>query len=192
MGNLLVTCWRYHSFGLPWRPSFGYPGILRRSHKISSCQRTLPRQPCRMGPLRAYRSYLRNPANCRRTLQVRHGQQIYQQSYETFYQIQWRPRRDLLDEVSRRDVVKNLKRYERNFDSADRELRRSRYLAETKGKRKLRSDFRERVAHLRAIRDTQTENRVALMGGYDENDERYYSTRNATVENVVSTKEEIV
>ena len=126
------------------------------------------------------------------TLWTFQGKQIYQQSYETFYQIQWRPRRDLLDEVSRRDVVKNLKRYERNFDSADRELRRSRYLAETKGKRKLRSDFRERVAHLRAIRDTQTEDRVALMGGYDENDERYYSTRNATVENVVSTKEEIV
>uniref|UniRef100_A0A7S2WJI7 Eukaryotic translation initiation factor 3 subunit B n=1 Tax=Eucampia antarctica TaxID=49252 RepID=A0A7S2WJI7_9STRA len=121
------------------------------------------------------------------------GKQLHQQSFEAFYQLQWRPRQDLLsqDEI-RTKVIKNLKKYEREFDKADKKIARQRYLEETKGKRMLRSNYRETLAYLTALRDEQRSERMYLNDGYDSEDETKYTTKDYTVETILSTKEEVV
>eukprot|EP00559_Dactyliosolen_fragilissimus_P006486 CAMPEP_0184860688 /NCGR_PEP_ID=MMETSP0580-20130426/5538_1 /TAXON_ID=1118495 /ORGANISM="Dactyliosolen fragilissimus" /LENGTH=726 /DNA_ID=CAMNT_0027357897 /DNA_START=433 /DNA_END=2613 /DNA_ORIENTATION=+ len=120
------------------------------------------------------------------------GKQIFQQSYESFYQFQWRPREDLLSPSEVKKVVKNLKKYEKEFDKADKELSRALRLEETKGKRALRTDFRLRMARLREIYRQQKETRLEIMDGYDSDDESNYVSKEVVVETVLNTKEEII
>ncbi len=120
------------------------------------------------------------------------GKQLCQQSYESFYQFQWRPRELLLSKKEIEKVKKNLKKYEKQFDKADKERQRALYLEETKGKRAERSNYRELVARLRLIRRRQRDEHIALLHGYDSQDDLNYVVRERTVETVLSTKEEIV
>merc|ERR1712187_771139 len=96
---------------------------------------------------------------------------IYQQSYETFYQFQWRPREDLLGKVDTEKVIKKIKKYEKQFDKADKELSQARFLEETKGKRLLRAAFRNRMKSLNEIRRLQRKTRIKIMDGYDSDEE---------------------
>jgi translation initiation factor 3 subunit B len=120
------------------------------------------------------------------------GKQLHQTSYETFYQFQWRPRKSLLSKEEQAKVLKNLKKYEKEFAKADKELSRSRDLETIKFKRALRNEFRERLARLREIRSRQKETRVALNDGYDSEDESNYTKKEVYVETILSTKEEVV
>mmetsp|Transcript_19212 Transcript_19212/g.21422 ORF Transcript_19212/g.21422 Transcript_19212/m.21422 type:complete len:716 (+) Transcript_19212:62-2209(+) len=120
------------------------------------------------------------------------GKQLYQQSYETFYQIQWRPREQLLSRNEISKVRKNLKKYERQFDAQDKERQRALKLEETKGKRAQRTKYRNLLSRLRAIRSREHDARIVLLDGFDENDESNYTTRQITVETILSSKEETV
>jgi translation initiation factor 3 subunit B len=120
------------------------------------------------------------------------GKQLFQQSYEFFYQFAWRPRESLLTKEEINKIRKRLKQYERQFDMQDKERQRALKLEETKGKRAQRSRYRELVARLRAIRGRQKEDRKALYQGYDSDDESNYVTKEVTVETILSTKEEII
>lgn len=120
------------------------------------------------------------------------GKQLVQQSYETFYQLQWRPRENLLSKTQISQVRKNLKNYEKQFDSQDKERQRALKLEETKGKRAQRAKYRNLVARLLAIREREKPQRILLMGGYDDDDESNYVTKQVTVETILSTKEETV
>jgi len=120
------------------------------------------------------------------------GKQLHQQSYETFYQLIWRPRETLLTKAERANVVKNLKKYEREFDKADKELAFKRQLDATKAKRSLRSTFRQRVARLKDFRRQQKAERMDLTDGYDSDDEANYVTKEVSIETILSTKEEVV
>jgi len=120
------------------------------------------------------------------------GKQMYQKSFETFFQLQWRPRERLLPKSEVDKVVKNLRNYEKRFDKEDKERERKRYIEETRGKRKLRDEFRQRLARLREFRDRQKETRIELLDGYDSDDERNYVMKEVTVETLLSTKDEII
>ena len=120
------------------------------------------------------------------------GKQLYQQSFETFYQLQWRPREGLLTKTEVGKVRKNLKKYEKQFDAQDKERQRALKLEETKGKRAQRQKYRDLVGRLRAIRSRQKAERVVLFNGYDSDDESNYTTREITVETVISSKEDVV
>jgi translation initiation factor 3 subunit B len=120
------------------------------------------------------------------------GKQLYQQSYETFYQLEWRPRETLLTKEEIAKVRKNLKKYEKEFDAQDKKRQRALYLEETKGKRAERAKYRETMARLREIRRRQKPEHVALEGGYDSDDEANYIEREITVVTVINTKEELV
>mmetsp|Transcript_13375 Transcript_13375/g.25105 ORF Transcript_13375/g.25105 Transcript_13375/m.25105 type:complete len:716 (+) Transcript_13375:106-2253(+) len=120
------------------------------------------------------------------------GKQLHQQSFETFYQFQWRPRVSLLNEEERAQVVKNLKKYEREFDKADKELAFKLQLQATKAKRSLRTEFREQMYRLKEIKRQQKEARIALMNGYDSDDENNYVTKEINIETILSSKEEVV
>merc|ERR1712157_683510 len=89
-------------------------------------------------------------------------------------------------------VRKNLKKYEKQFDAQDRERQHLLKLQETKGKRAQRTKYRQLLSRLRAIRSREHETRVALLGGFDENDESNYTTKQMTIETILSSKEETV
>merc|ERR1711957_879482 len=79
------------------------------------------------------------------------GKQLHQQSFESFYQFLWRPRESLLSKSEISKVKKNLKKYEKQFDKADKERQRALYLEETKGKRLMRAEYRSILARNREI-----------------------------------------
>merc|ERR1719232_1579386 len=111
------------------------------------------------------------------------GKQLHQKSYEHFYQFQWRPRENILSkEKVQTDVLKNLKKYERQFDAADKERNWRKKLHETKAKRTLRSKFRSRMSRLREFYYSQKEERVRLLSGYDSDDESHYVVKDVTRE----------
>lgn len=120
------------------------------------------------------------------------GKQLCQQSYETFYQFLWRPRESLLSKSEMNKVRKNLKKYEKQFDRADRKRQRAMYLEETKGKREERRKIREILARNRAIRQKNRAEYVALLGGYDSDDDKNYRIKDLNVETVLSAKEEVI
>mmetsp|Transcript_13665 Transcript_13665/g.19279 ORF Transcript_13665/g.19279 Transcript_13665/m.19279 type:complete len:717 (+) Transcript_13665:152-2302(+) len=120
------------------------------------------------------------------------GKQLYQQSYETFYQLVWRPRENLLSKAEIKKVRKNLKKYEKQFDKADKERQRALKLEETKGKRALRTTYRQLLARLAEYRDRQKAQRVDLLNGYDSDDESNYVVSEQVIETVLNTKEEVV
>jgi translation initiation factor 3 subunit B len=121
------------------------------------------------------------------------GKQLQTQPFEAFYQFMWRPRQKLLTrkEVQEK-VIRNLKKYEREFDKADKKIARQRYLQETKGKRALRSAYRDCIARLNVIRDEQKPERMQLNQGYDTDDDDNYTIKEHTIETILSTKEEVV
>jgi translation initiation factor 3 subunit B len=120
------------------------------------------------------------------------GKQLHQQSFETFYQFFWRPRETLLSGSEISKVKRNLKKYEKQFDKADRRRQRAMYLEETKGKRDERSKFRELLARNKAVRTRHRAEYIELLGGYDSADESNYRINDVQRETVLSTKEEVI
>jgi translation initiation factor 3 subunit B len=120
------------------------------------------------------------------------GRQIYQQSFETFYQFLWRPRETLLSKSQVNKVRKDLKKYEKEFDKADKVRERALYLEETKGKRAERKKYRDLRSELRALRNEQRPRRTELLDGYDSEDDSNYVIKEITIETILSTKEEVV
>lgn len=120
------------------------------------------------------------------------GKQLYQKSFETFYQLIWRPRRALLSGSEIAKVNRNLKKYEKQFDKADRLRERAMYLEETKGKRDERSKFRDLLARNRAVRQRNRVEYIELLGGYDSDDDKNYRVTDVQVDTVLSTKEEVI
>lgn len=120
------------------------------------------------------------------------GKQLYQDSFETFFQFLWRPRESLLSKSQVKKVRQNLKKYEREFDRADRRRQRARYLEETAGKRAERSKIRDLLDRNRAIAKRNRARHVELLGGYDSDDEVNYVYHELTVETVLTSKEEVV
>lgn len=120
------------------------------------------------------------------------GKQLYQKSFEAFYQFVWRPRETLLSKEQVADVKQNLKKYEKQFDKADKERQRALYLEETKGKRMERAAYRDVVARNRAIQRRRRAEFVALLDGYDSEDDNNYTIREVQVETVLSSKEELI
>ena len=120
------------------------------------------------------------------------GKQLYSQSEEVFYQFLWRPRETLLSGSEINKVKRNLKKYEKQFDKADRRRQRAMYLEETKGKRDERSKFREVLARNMAVLARHRAAYIELLGGYDSADEKNYIINDLQRETILSTKEEVI
>jgi len=120
------------------------------------------------------------------------GKQISQKSYEAFYQLQWRPRKSLLNKTEVEKVIKNLKKYEKEFDKADKAIQRSRFLEETRGKRELRSEFHRRMERLKNYTLQNKPRKVELMNGYDSDDDGVYVVTESVIETILTTNEQII
>lgn len=120
------------------------------------------------------------------------GKQLHQQSFETFYQFEWRPRENLLSKSEIAKVKKELKKYEKQFEKADKERARALYLEETKGKRSERKKIRDILSSLRRLRSEQRSRHIELLDGYDSDDDSNYVVREISIETILSTKEEVI
>ena len=120
------------------------------------------------------------------------GKQLYQESFETFYQFLWRPRESLLTKSEIRKVKNNLKKYEKQFEKEDKRRQRAKYLEETQGKRSERAQIRAVLQRNRAARASRRAEYITLLGGYDSEDEAKYTEKDLVVETVLTSKEEIV
>jgi translation initiation factor 3 subunit B len=120
------------------------------------------------------------------------GKQLFSQSEETFYQFLWRPRMTLLSGSEIGKVKRNLKKYEKQFDKADRRRQRAMYLEETKGKRDERTKFRNVLDRNKAVNARHRAEYIELLGGYDSADEKNFRINDVQRETVLSTKEEVI
>lgn len=120
------------------------------------------------------------------------GKQISQASFETFYQFQWRPREMLSTTSEVAEISKNIKQYEKQFNAFDEAKKKKQRMDETKGKRRLRSDYRSIVLRLQEWRGRQKEERMEFNGGYDSDDEDNYMSKEVVIETILSSKEETV
>ena len=113
---------------------------------------------------------------------------------EAFYQFSWRPRpKSLLSEEARAKIVKNLRKYERQFGRADMMKQKEREYHLTVEKRKERKIFRDRLAAADARRKRVRDLRYpVLRKGFDENDDANFEITKSTSESCVSMTEELL
>jgi translation initiation factor 3 subunit B len=122
-----------------------------------------------------------------------HGEQLFEFTKDTFYQIVWRPRpASLLSPDDKKKIIKNLKKYERKFERADKaQARRKRREALT-DKVRLKKEFRQRLDRLRDAVGERRSEIVSLRAGYDSDDESHYVVEGKKREVVLSVKKEVV
>mmetsp|Transcript_22241 Transcript_22241/g.28795 ORF Transcript_22241/g.28795 Transcript_22241/m.28795 type:complete len:698 (+) Transcript_22241:45-2138(+) len=121
------------------------------------------------------------------------GKNIYRCQSDNFYQILWRPRpASLLTSQQKQKVVKNLRKYERQFDKIDREQERRRDRKALREKIRQKKRFRALMQAKSDQYRSQKEARVQLYNGYDSDDDSYYVIETKTREVTVSVKEESV
>lgn len=120
------------------------------------------------------------------------GKQLHQDSFETFYQFLWRPRESLLSKGEIRKINNNLKKYEKQFEKEDRRRQRAKYLEETQGKRSERAQIRSILERNREARASRRAEYVAMLDGYDSQDEANFVEKDLVVETILSSKEEVI
>lgn len=121
------------------------------------------------------------------------GEAFFEMTRDNFYQILWRPRpASLLSPEDKKKVVRNLKKYERKFERADKMLARQKRRAAMAGKVRQKLAFRQRIEAARAELRARHHELVQLRAGYDSDQESHYFIENKTREVVVSVKTDIV
>jgi len=120
------------------------------------------------------------------------GKQLHQQSFEAFYQFQWRPRDKILTKPEIAEVSKNIKKYEKQFNAFDIAKKKKLRLEETRGKRRDRSEVRATLARLKEWRARQKQERMELLNGYDSEDDDNFDVKEVVIETVLNTKEELI
>ncbi len=117
------------------------------------------------------------------------GECFYEYTKEQFYQILWRPRpASLLSLDERKKIVKNLRKYERQFERADRAAARSKRRAAMADKVRKKLEFREKMrAYSDAMRARRDE-LVDIRGGYNSDDEDHYIMGGRTREVLVEVQ----
>ena len=118
------------------------------------------------------------------------GNVIKQVQQDKLFQFTWRPRpKDLLSAEEKKKVVKNLKKYEKEFDKADREKRQE-LNKETLAKRyNAAAEFFNRLNYNKNLNIGFKSNRIALRDGYDSDDQSNYDVSTVTGETILKQTE---
>jgi translation initiation factor 3 subunit B len=96
---------------------------------------------------------------------------------EKLYQFAWRPRpKDLLSAEERRNVIKNLRKYEKGFEKEDRQRKQELNQEVQAARHRQAEEFLNWLNRSRAASAALKPRRVAIRGGYDSDDERNYKT----------------
>eukprot|EP00620_Florenciella_sp_RCC1587_P020538 CAMPEP_0182569664 /NCGR_PEP_ID=MMETSP1324-20130603/10225_1 /TAXON_ID=236786 /ORGANISM="Florenciella sp., Strain RCC1587" /LENGTH=688 /DNA_ID=CAMNT_0024783967 /DNA_START=44 /DNA_END=2110 /DNA_ORIENTATION=- len=121
------------------------------------------------------------------------GEDFFEKQTEKFYQFMWRPRPpSLLDADAKKKVIKNLRKYERKFERADKEKAKRRHLLSMRTQWDLRDEHRQLLADRKAEFDALKAERVRLRDGFDEDDDSNYVITETYLEEVLDEKEIII
>jgi translation initiation factor 3 subunit B len=127
------------------------------------------------------------------------GETFYEKNMEKFYAFSWRPRPpSLLDAAAKKSVIKNLRKYERKFERADKLSKEKRNLFKLRDFQKMRDEIRIRISErsehpsFGEMIQLRTQMRTELTGGYDIHAEENFVVEQITREVVLSEKEETV
>jgi len=121
------------------------------------------------------------------------GQKYHDVSTDNFYQLLWRPRpKSLLTVDQKKKVIKNLRKYERQFDKEDKMRERERKRAALEKKMELLNWFKNLMQRRHEEYKATRAQRIELHGGYDSEDDSYYVVETVTKEVVVSVSEDVV
>ncbi|KUF99055.1 hypothetical protein AM588_10010793 [Phytophthora nicotianae] len=127
------------------------------------------------------------------TLWTFQGKQLLEEKKDAFYQFLWRPRpRTLLSEKEYNNVVKNLKKFEKRFDQMDRLKERERLAAEKAERNRKEQEFQELLQKRLATAAARRAEYIALLDGYDSEDESEYIVQSHTYDDVLEVKEEVM
>lgn len=121
------------------------------------------------------------------------GKLLLEEKKNAFYQFLWRPRpRSLLTEEEYAEVVRNLKKYQRNYNELDRMKERERSEKKQIRKREMLQEHQKLVEKRTQAIMEQRAGYIAGLDGYDSENENEYIIQTTTHDKVVSQKEEIV
>lgn len=120
------------------------------------------------------------------------GTNFYDSSYENMYQFTWRPRpKSLLLNNQKKQIIKNLRKYEKKFAHEDKmkDLDRQREL--TIEKRASRRTYRQLFERRKQLYFDTRNVRTRMRNGFDVEDDANYVVTTKYHEIVISTKEEL-
>jgi translation initiation factor 3 subunit B len=121
------------------------------------------------------------------------GHVLNQVSQEKLFQFSWRPRpKDLLTNDEKKKIIKNLKKYEKEFDKEDRLKRDELKIANQTRRRAQASDFLTRLSYNQNLARVMKQNRIRSRDGYDSDDDNNYVFTTVQEETVMKTIEQIV
>ena len=118
------------------------------------------------------------------------GQVLNQVNCEKMFQFSWRPRpKNLLTAEEKKKVIKNLKKYEKEFEKEDR-LKKQELNSENLARRRsLAEDFLARLRYNENVNIAFKARRVAARNGYDSDDDNNYIFTTVQEEKVLKTSE---
>ncbi|DBA01398.1 TPA: hypothetical protein N0F65_007295 [Lagenidium giganteum] len=127
------------------------------------------------------------------TLWTFQGKQLLEEKKDQFYQFLWRPRpRSLLSDKEYNDVVKNLKKYEKRFNEMDCIKERERLAREIAERKRQEDEFKAMLAERTKQITARRQEYIALLNGYDSEDEDEYIIQKTTHDEIISQVEEVV
>lgn len=121
------------------------------------------------------------------------GTIVCQIKRDKLYQFLWRPRpKDLLSPEERKAVIKNIRKYEKEFEKKDRAKKQEMNQEVQLARHKMASEFLSWLAGAKARSAALKHCRVELRDGYDSDDERNYKIETTIDETVLSSKDQIM
>jgi translation initiation factor 3 subunit B len=121
------------------------------------------------------------------------GNILCTQNHEKLFQFSWRPRpKNLLSADEKKKVIKNLRKYEKEFEKEDKIKRQELNQEVLQQRFRLAEDFLALLARNKAISKQAKATRVALRDGYDSDDNSNYDIKVVSEEQVLKTSEQII
>jgi translation initiation factor 3 subunit B len=118
------------------------------------------------------------------------GKLLLEVRRDHFYQFLWRPRpKSLLTDAEYKDVVKNLKKYEKRFHELDKQREQERLASEAAERKAMVEAFRERLSSRREAARQRRRAYVALLDGFDSEDEATFVVQTVARDEIVSQTE---
>jgi translation initiation factor 3 subunit B len=112
---------------------------------------------------------------------------------ERLHQLQWRPRpKNLLSPEEKKAVIKNLRKYEKEFEKEDRARRSEENAAVLEMRRGQASAFLTLLAERQRTNRALKADRIALRDGYDSDDDANYEIKIDVQETILSSKEQVI
>lgn len=105
----------------------------------------------------------------------------------------WRPRpKNLLSADEKKKVIKNLRKYEKEFEKEDKIKRQELNQEVLQQRFRLAEEFLALLNRNKALSREAKATRVSLRDGYDSDDNRNYDINVVTEEQVLKTSEQII